>query len=702
MAFEWLTDSSRKFLEKGYLSEGETPEQRIHAIAVHAERLLDRPGFAEKFYDYMSRGWISLSSPVWANFGKKRGLPVSCFSSYVGDSVGEILQAQSEVGMMSKMGGGTSGYFGDIRPRGSSISDNGKTSGSVHFMELFEKIADVISQGSTRRGRFTPYLPIEHGDINEFLEIGTEGHPIQNLTHGVTVTDAWMKDMIRGDLDKRQTWAKLLQTRSEIGYPYIFFKDNVNRNKPQVYKDHKLDITNSNLCLSPDTLVDVRLNGEEMTVPLIAVDAFFHLGGYESLEVLSCETVTGKKEYKTVTNSAKMASDAETVTVKVGNHHVVSTPDHKFFTVNRGYVEARKLAADDELLLDTGERGHPTVEPGSTTDVYDITVEGHHNFFANGVLVHNCSEILLPVSQEESFVCVLSSVNILHYDDWKDSDLIEVMIYFLDAVVTEFCSKLEAYRDSESLEDKLTFQYMERAYNFAKNHRALGMGVLGYHSYLQRKSYPFNSSEATKVNEEIFRLIKENADAASRKMAEEYGEPEQMLGRGMRHTTLLSCPPTTSSSFLTGQVSQSIEPLMSNYYIKDLAKTKHTVKNVYLELLLEEKGKNTSDVWESIAINDGSVQHLDFLSDHEKEVFLTFKEIDPQDIIDQAAIRQEFLDQTQSLNLMIDKRYSVKEINQLIIDAWKQGICTLYYQHSVNSAQEFARSKLSDCVACEA
>ena len=560
MSFEWLTDSSRKFLEKGYLSEGETPEQRIHAIAVHAEKLLDKEGFAEKFYDYMSRGWISLSSPVWANFGKKRGLPVSCFSSYVGDSVGEILQAQSEVGMMSKLGGGTSGYFGDIRPRGSEITDNGKTSGSVHFMELFEKVTDVISQGATRRGRFAPYLPIDHGDINEFLEIGTEGHPIQSMTHGVTVPDKWMKEMIKGDMEKRQVWAKLLQTRSEIGYPYIFFDDNVDRNKPQSYKDKKLRIRNSNLC----------------------------------------------------------------------------------------------------------------------------------------------TEVLLSIAQDESFVCVLSSVNLLHYADWKNTDLIEVMIYFLDAVVTEFCRKLESLRDSEELEDRLSFQYMERAYNFAKRQRALGLGVLGWHSYLQSNMIPFGSAEATEKTEEIFSLIDERSLAATKQLANDFGEPEFLEGYGLRNTTRLAIAPTVSSSFIVGQVSPSIEPLMSNYYIKDLAKIKHPVKNSFLEELLEKKGMNTNDVWESISINDGSVQHLDFLSDHEKEVFLTFKEINPRDIINQAAIRQEYLDQTQSLNLMIDKRYSVKEINQIIIDAWKLGICTLYYQHSVNSAQDFARSKLSACVACEA
>lgn len=560
MSFEWLTDNSRKFLQGGYLSENETAEQRIQAIANHAEKILGIEGYADKFYDYMSRGWISLASPVWSNFGKKRGLPVSCFNSHVTDNVGGILYAQSEVGMMSKLGGGTSGYFGDVRPRGSEIKDNGKSSGSVHFMELFEKMTDVISQGSTRRGRFSPYLPTEHADIEEFLEIGTEGHPIQNLTTAVTVSNDWFEQMIAGDQHKRKVWAKVLQRRSEIGFPYIMFKDNMNDNKPQVYKDLEYIINGSNLC----------------------------------------------------------------------------------------------------------------------------------------------SEIALPSTIDESFVCVLSSVNLLHYDDWKDTDLVQTMTFFLDAVVSEFISKLEAYRDSDDQEDQLTFDFMKRAYKFATRHRAIGLGVLGWHSYLQSKMIAFDSDEARSINKAVFANIEKNSHKASKKLAKMFGEPEVLKGYGMRNTTTNAIAPTTSSAFILGQVSQSIEPLMSNYYIKDLAKMKAEVKNKYLEQLLEEKGFNTLDVWESIAIHDGSVQHLDFLNEHEKAVFQTFKEIDPYAIIDQAADRQKFLDQTQSLNLMIDPRYTVKDVNKMIIDAWQKGVCTLYYQHAVNSAQEFARDKQNECSSCEA
>ena len=185
---KWLNENSRNFLSKGYLAENQTPEERIRFIANYAEKILGKNGFADKFYDYMSKGYFSLASPVWSNFGVEKGLPISCFSSHISDNMGQILFTQSEVGMMSKFGGGTSGYFGDLRPRGASITNNGVSSGAVHFMQLFETAVNVISQGSTRRGHFAPYLPVDHGDIDEFLDIGTEGNPIQDLTHGVIVS----------------------------------------------------------------------------------------------------------------------------------------------------------------------------------------------------------------------------------------------------------------------------------------------------------------------------------------------------------------------------------------------------------------------------------------------------------------------------------------------------------------------------------
>ena len=561
--FEWITDESITFLRRGYLSEGEEPLDRIKTISDHAEKLLGIEGFSDKFYDYMSRGWYSLASPVWANFGKKRGLPVSCFGSNIADNIESILFTQAEVGEMSKMGGGTSGYFGNIRGRGAEITDNGHAPGAVHFMNLFQSVVDNISQGSTRRGRFSPYLPIEHPDIMEFLEIGTEGASIQDLTHAVTVTDKFMEEMIGGDTEKRAAWAKVIQRRGEIGYPYIMFHDTMNKNTVDVYREKGAKIYNSNLC----------------------------------------------------------------------------------------------------------------------------------------------SEIALHNSEEESFVCVLSSMNVLHYDEWKDTDAVETLTYFLDAVVTEFCTKIEAFRDNGTIEGKRAFMYMEKAYNFAKRQRALGLGVLGWHSLLQSKGLPFDTRETAKLNVEVFKLIKEKSYKASEEMAQRYGEPEYLVGYGRRNVTLNAIAPTTSSAFILGQVSQSIEPIWSNCYVKDVAKMKVTIKNPVLKKLLAELGKDDKQTWDSIKKNDGSVQHLDFLTDEQKDVFRTFAEINQSSIINQAAVRQDYIDQSQSLNLMISPDMPTKDINKLLIDAWKLGVKTLYYQHSMNSAQAFARKKLNmndlQCVACE-
>ena len=555
--FEWLNENSRKFLAAGYLGEGLSAEERISNIAQRAEDILQIPGFADKFYYYMSEGFYSLASPVWSNFGKERGLPISCFGSHIDDDIGNILYTQSEVGMMSKLGGGTSGYFGKIRHRGAAIKNNGEASGAVHVMRLFESMVDVVSQGSVRRGRFSPYLPVDHPDIMEFLEIGTEGNPIQELTHGVTVTNDWMQEMIDGDVDKRTIWAKVIQSRGEMGYPYIFFTDNANNGAADVYKDKNLPIYASNLC----------------------------------------------------------------------------------------------------------------------------------------------TEIMLPSNHDWSFVCVLSSINLVHYDKWKDTDAVETMVYFLDALITEFLEKLESYKNSSNRDDQQTFLFMERAYNFAKEHRALGMGTLGWHSLLQSKMLPFDSQKAYDLNSEVFKTLKENSYKASEELANKFGEPKVLKGYGRRNTTLNAIAPTTSSAFILGQVSQGIEPIWSNIYVKDIAKIKTTIKNPFLINLLKEKGMDTPEVWRDIRDMDGSVQHLDFLSENEKEVFKTYSEIDQMVIIYQAANRQNYLDQGQSLNIIVHPDTSTKEINKIHVTAWKLGLKSLYYQHSMNAAQKFKQKK--DCESCE-
>lgn len=544
--FAWLNKDSRLFLERGYLLEGTTALDRIRYIAEHAERKLGIEGYADKFFHYMARGYFSLSSPIWSNFGLDRGLPISCFGSYIGDSIHEIMETTAEVGMMSKIGGGTSGYFGDIRPRGSLIRNNGKSDGSFNFSKLFDTVIDVISQGTSRKGQFAGYIDIEHGDIDEWLDIHTEGNPIQLMYYGVCVGHEWLESMKAGDPYKRQLWAKLLQRKTETGIPYLFFKDNANAGLPDVYKDKNMTVHASNLC----------------------------------------------------------------------------------------------------------------------------------------------TEIMLPSSSDESFVCCLSSMNLLYFDEWKDTDAPEVLTYFLDVVMSEFIEKSNE------------IPFLHRANKFARRHRALGLGVLGWHSYLQANNIAFDSFQAMQKNNEIFRTLQEKTLKASKELAQRFGEPEILKGYGRRNTTLMSIAPTKSSSFILGSVSPSVEPFKSNFYVKDLAKIKTIYKNPFLEKLLKEKGLDNEEIWESILHNDGSVQHLTQLTDEEKEIFKTFSEISQLSVIQQAAQRQKYIDQGQSINIMVHPATPAKDLNQLYLTAEELGLKSIYYQYSMSAAQVFNRNLLS-CSSCE-
>ncbi|MEL7161249.1 MAG: ribonucleotide reductase N-terminal alpha domain-containing protein, partial [Bacteroidota bacterium] len=404
----WLNEESQNMLNRGYLLKGETVPKAIERVAVAAAKRLYKPEMAEPFIELIERGWMSLSSPIWANMGTERGLPISCFNVHVPDNIEGITHKLGEVIMQTKIGGGTSGYFGELRERGSPVTDNGKSSGAVSFMKLFDTVMDTISQGGVRRGAFAAYLDIDHQDIREFLEIKNIGNPIQNLFFGVCIPDYWMQEMIAGDRDKREIWAKVLESRQQKGLPYLFFSDNINRFKPDVYKDKNMTIQASNLC----------------------------------------------------------------------------------------------------------------------------------------------SEIALPSNLNESFICCLSSMNLELYDEWKDTDAVRRAIFFLDAVLQEFIVKTDGNH------------YLSAANRFARRHRALGLGVLGWHSYLQKNMIPFEGLKAKSLTNEIFKQISEQANDASRELANIYGEPDLLKDYGRRNTTLMAVAPTTSSSAILGQASPGIEPCL--------------------------------------------------------------------------------------------------------------------------------------------
>jgi len=532
----WLNEESRLFLSRGYINT--SAEERLDEMFNHAENILQIEGFADKMRSYSEKGFYSYSTPVWVNFGKPFGLPISCYGSYVEDNMESILDTAKELGMMSKYAGGTSAYLGEIRPRGSKISTGGHADGPIHYAEIYDTIIDKCKQADSRRGSCAVWLPVEHQDIKEFLDIGIEGNPIQNLQYGVTLTNDWINQMINGDSDKRDVWAKIIQRRKDFGFPYIMFKDNSNVG---IYKELGMDIVASNLC----------------------------------------------------------------------------------------------------------------------------------------------SEIQLPQDKDNSFVCCLGSINLLHWELIQETDAVETYFMFLNAIMEDFIIK------SEKLPS------MKRAYNFAKSNRAIGLGVLGYASFLQSKVIEFESLEAKQWNYKIFKTIQDKCDKTSRWIHDNLGY--KSIRPNYANTTFTSIAPTKSSSFILGQVSMGIEPIKSNYFVKDLAKSKTVYRNPYLERELEKYNLNNEEIWNSILKNDGSVQHLNFPT---KNVFKSFIEISPKEIILQAAQRQAYICQSQSLNLTIHPSISAKDINQLYIYAWKEGVKTLYYQFSKSSAQSFTRD-INNCVSCE-
>lgn len=558
--YDWLNEASRAVLYSDYLLPGQTPEGRIEEIADAATQQLNDPTFKDRFLSYMQQGFYSLASPIWSNFGLDRGLPISCFGSYVEDDMIKILESHTEAGVMSKFGGGTSGYYGEVRPRGSAIRDNGTSAGSVHFMQLPDTLIRVVSQGSTRRGQYAAYLPIDHPDIEEFLTLRSDGNPVQGLSFGVCISDQWMDELLAEekavkdgyvcDTPRLDLWGRVLEHRSKTGYPYLFFSGNANRQAPAWYREQGYTIHHSNLC----------------------------------------------------------------------------------------------------------------------------------------------TEIMLPNGPDESFVCDLSSLNLHRWPEIEAAgvdDVVFTIAQLLDAVMSEFIEKAGKVA------------HMEKAVRFAKRHRALGIGVLGWHSYFQRLRLPIESFQAHQHNGRIFATIRRAADNATERMAELYGEPEVLKGYGRRNATMLAIAPTKTSSFILGQTSEGIEPWRKAVVVKKTQKGTFTVRNPELERLLDLKCRNDDATWQQIIDAGGSVQGLDCLTEHEKAVFKTFAEISPMALVAHAAQRQKYIDQGQSLNLLIDPKVPAKQISDLYVKGWEMGIKSFYYHHGVNAAHQLA-SSLTACTSCEA
>lgn len=561
-------DVYKKTIGGGYLYNGETPKEAYMRVSKAVARRLYKPELADKFFDYIWKGWLCLASPVLSNTGTDRGLPISCFGIDVADSIADIGQKNLEMMLLAKHGGGVGIGINMIRPAGARITGNGTSDGVVPFCKIYDSTILATNQGSVRRGAASVNINIDHPDFEEWLEIrepkGDVNRQSLNLHQCAVVGDKFMRRLEAGDIEARNKWGKLLQKRKATGEPYILFKGNTNKANPDAYKTNGLKVHMTNIC----------------------------------------------------------------------------------------------------------------------------------------------SEIALHTDESHSFVCCLSSVNLAKYDEWKNTNLIYDSIWFLDGVIEEFIQRAKNMKG------------FDNAVRSAQKGRALGLGVLGWHTLLQQKGIAFEGLLAQFKTREIFSKIKIETERASRKLAEIYGEPLWCAGTGFRNTHLRAVAPTVSNSKLSGNVSAGIEPWAANVFTEQSAKGTFIRKNNELRKVLKKIGIDTKETWDKILEDGGSVQgikqldgwfydHLGRLNQQEgepvKNVYKTFKEINQLELVGQAGIRQDYIDQSVSLNLAFPSEAEPRWINQVHFEAWKRGVKTLYYMRTESVLRGDIAAKAMDpnCVSCD-
>jgi len=548
---EKLTDFGRATLSDRYLGQNESYQDLFARVAsIYADNNLH----AQRIYNYISDLWFMPATPILSNGGTERGLPISCFLNEAGDSLSGILDLWSENVWLAAKGGGIGSYWGNLRSIGEKIGRVGKTSGIIPFIKVMDSLTMAISQGSLRRGSAACYLPIDHPEIEEFIEMRrpTGGDPNRrslNLHHGVLVSDAFMRavetnsdwalrspkdGVVQSTVSARNLWIRLLTARVETGEPYIIFVDTVNRLIPQHHKLAGLNVKTSNLC--------------------------------------------------------------------------------------------------SEITLPTG-----------------IDKDGN----------------------DRTAVCCLSSLNLETYDEWKDHpSFIEDVMRFLDNVLTDFIERApDSFKDAK--------------YS-AMRERSVGLGVMGFHSFLQKNSVPLESVMSKVWNNKIFKHIQTNVDNASNKLAEERGAcPDaDEYGFKERFSNKTAIAPTASISIICGGASPGVEPIAANSYTHKTLSGSYNVRNKYLQKILETHGKNDDETWSSITTNQGSISHLDFLTDHEKDVFKTAFELDQKWIVELGAERTPYVSQAQSINIFLPADVHKKELHQIHFQAWKKGLKSLYYCRS--------------------
>lgn len=546
---EWLSDEGLKTLQRGYLLPGETPKDLYYRVACTAAKILKRPELMRDFFDILYKSYLGLATPVAANFGANRALPISCYSNFISDSISSIYSHLKEVAMMSKLGGGVGIFMGDIRPSGSKISGGGVSTGIVPVAQQYDKCSSYVSQNGIRKGSFAMYLPIEHPDAYELLlaKDHLEGDPRKMIDSNIafTITDDFIERLLSGDTMANKVWAKALEMNLKVGSPYFIFIDNVNRLNPPAYNNHGLKVTTSNLCcLTGDTLVKIKYNKYDKDTYNVPIK-----------DLVNKEVFIYDGDQWVLNNQFKSYGKAPVYEVKVdfrGTIHTYKmTINHRCVVYNKleDTYEFKTLGeifhyTHTELVYDTPtsmfRQGVGTlisaVALEQEEEVFCTTVESSSMFkLGTGMMTGN-SEIMLYTDENHSFVCCLSSLNLFKWEEWKDwkgvnsnKSVVELSIYLLDAVLEEFIIKAK---------NKVG---MGRSVRSAEKGRAIGLGVQGLHYLYQLKGLPFKSKEARKLNIDIFKQIQKEAIKASEKLGTEYGIPEWCVGTKQRHTHLTAC-----------------------------------------------------------------------------------------------------------------------------------------------------------------
>lgn len=576
-----FTDIAKSVMEGKHLLEDEDLQEGFGRVCCAYS---DDSAHAQRLYEYVSKGWFKFPTPVLANGGTEKGLPINCYLSQVGDSMDSIADHAAENYFLAVRGGGIGTDMSLLRSNGTKTSKGNYTPGVIPFCKVIDSQVLASIQGSTRRGAAALYLSVDHPEIEEFIEIrkptGDQNRRSHNIHNAVIISDAFMESIENGSMwnlidphtkevsktvDPRAIWMKILSTRMATGEPYIFFKDTANKALPQALKDKGLEINITNLC----------------------------------------------------------------------------------------------------------------------------------------------TEIMLPTAPDRTAVCCLSSVNLEHFDQWKDSkEFIEDLMRMLDNILSVFINKADPH--------------MWRAVDSAKKERSVGLGAMGFHTYLQKKGVPWESAMASSWNRILFRHLQEKTYETNLKLGAERGSPEDMKGTGLRFAHTMAIAPNASCTLTHNAVSPSIEPLAANAFTHKTHSGVFLIKNTILEKLLREKykldKKELDTVWNSVILNEGSVQHLKELPNGklfenvDKEIFKTAIEIDQHWIVDHASTRQPFIDQGQSVNLFIHPQVTKGYLHELHKAAWKKGLKALYYcrTRSVGKTEVISESTQKtlernnhECLSCE-